>query len=171
MNADDLHKQRIAIQGISQGKYKPAEIARLLAVNRATVIRWMQIAGINHARARAAYVARQWEIDLTAATPKAISRRAIKRKLADHATAEYQAAGKRITKVKPQMFTSQARALHGENPQKRDVLANLKKGKITIPQAAKRADVPISGIVGWMRLAGLEIPDEYNQPRRRPREK
>jgi hypothetical protein len=53
-----------------------------------------------------------------------------------------------------------------ENPKKREAIAKLRKGKITIEQAAKLTGAPISGVVGWMKLAGLEIPDEYRKPRR-----
>jgi hypothetical protein len=53
-----------------------------------------------------------------------------------------------------------------ENPKKREALAKLRRGKITIEQAAKITGAPISGVVGWMKLAGLEIPEEYRQPRR-----
>ncbi|WP_018407674.1 hypothetical protein [Methylocystis rosea] len=55
------------------------------------------------------------------------------------------------------------------NPRKAEALAKLRRGKITIPQAAKLTGAPISGVVGWMKLAGLEIPEEYRRPRRAPR--
>jgi hypothetical protein len=55
-----------------------------------------------------------------------------------------------------------------ENPRKREALAKLRRGKITIAQAAKLTGAPISGVVGWMKLAGLEIPEEYRRPRRAP---
>jgi hypothetical protein len=54
------------------------------------------------------------------------------------------------------------------NPRKAEALAKLRKGKITVEQAAKLTGAPISGVVGWMRLAGLEIPEEYARPRREP---
>jgi hypothetical protein len=55
-----------------------------------------------------------------------------------------------------------------ENPKKREALAKLRRGKITIEQAAKLTGAPISGVIGWMKLAGLEIPEEYGRRRRAP---
>ncbi|MFO1102481.1 MAG: hypothetical protein U1E20_06230 [Methylocystis sp.] len=55
-----------------------------------------------------------------------------------------------------------------ENPKKREALTKLRRGKITIEQAAKLTGAPVSGVIGWMRLAGIEIPEEYTRPRRAP---
>lgn len=54
------------------------------------------------------------------------------------------------------------------NPRKAEALAKLRRGKITVEQAAKLTGAPISGVIGWMKLAGLEIPEEYMRPRRAP---
>jgi hypothetical protein len=55
-----------------------------------------------------------------------------------------------------------------ENPKKREALAKLRRGKITVEQAAKLTGAPISGVIGWMKLAGLDVPEEYARPRRAP---
>ena len=55
-----------------------------------------------------------------------------------------------------------------ENPRKREALVKLRRGTITIAQAAKLTGAPVSGVIGWMRLAGIEIPEEYTRPRRAP---
>jgi hypothetical protein len=55
-----------------------------------------------------------------------------------------------------------------ENPKKREALAKLRRGKITVAQAAKLTGAPISGVIGWMRLAKIPVPEEYAQPRRSP---
>jgi hypothetical protein len=55
-----------------------------------------------------------------------------------------------------------------ENPKKREALAKLRRGKITVQQASRLTGAPISGVIGWMKLAGLEIPEEYRRPRRAP---
>lgn len=54
------------------------------------------------------------------------------------------------------------------NPRKAEVLKQLRKGKLTVEQAAKLADVPVSGIVGWAKLAKIPLPEKYLQPRRSP---
>jgi hypothetical protein len=56
-----------------------------------------------------------------------------------------------------------------ENPRKREALAKLRRGKITVEQAAKFAGVPVSGIVGWAKLAKIPLPEEYLRPRRSPK--
>lgn len=53
------------------------------------------------------------------------------------------------------------------NYKKREAIAKVRAGKMTIPKAARFAGVPISGMVGWLRIAGVRIPDEFNQPRRK----
>jgi hypothetical protein len=53
------------------------------------------------------------------------------------------------------------------NPLKRKVLAELRRKKITVEQAARKASVPVSGILGWMRLAKIAIPEKHAGPRRR----
>ncbi|MGD9656202.1 MAG: hypothetical protein AB7U61_00955 [Methylocystis sp.] len=55
-----------------------------------------------------------------------------------------------------------------ENPKKREALAKLRRGKITIAQAAKFAGVPVSGIVGWAKLEKIPLSPEYLRPRRAP---
>jgi len=56
------------------------------------------------------------------------------------------------------------------NERKPEAIRLLRKGKITVEQAAKLTGAPISGVVGWMKLAGLPIPPEYSAPRRRPKD-
>ena len=55
------------------------------------------------------------------------------------------------------------------NPLKRKVLAALRRNKITVEQAARKAAVPVSGILGWMRLAKITIPEKHAGPRRNPK--
>jgi hypothetical protein len=51
------------------------------------------------------------------------------------------------------------------NPLKRKVLTELRRNKITVEQAARKAAVPVSGILGWMRLAKITIPEKHAGPR------
>jgi hypothetical protein len=53
-----------------------------------------------------------------------------------------------------------------ENPKKCEALAKLRRGKITVEQAAKLTEAPISGVIGWMKLAKIPIPEKYLAPRR-----
>lgn len=55
------------------------------------------------------------------------------------------------------------------NHRKRKAIANVRAGKMTVPQAARFAGVPLSGMVGWLKLAKIEIPADYLQPRRKAR--
>lgn len=57
-----------------------------------------------------------------------------------------------------------------ENPKKREALAKLRRGKISVEQAAKLAGVPVSGIIGWAKLAKIPLPEKYLAPRRRARD-
>jgi hypothetical protein len=57
------------------------------------------------------------------------------------------------------------------NPRKREALAKLRRGKITIEQAAKITGAPIGGVIGWMKLAKIPVPEEYARPRRAPPER
>jgi transposase-like protein len=52
------------------------------------------------------------------------------------------------------------------NPHKREIVRKIKRGELTIPQAARRYDVPQSGVIGWLRMAGVKIPPEFDRPRR-----
>jgi len=54
------------------------------------------------------------------------------------------------------------------NPHKAAALRQLRAGEITIPQAAKLTGAPVSGVIGWMRLARIAIPAEFDRPRRSP---
>ncbi|MEK4035837.1 hypothetical protein WOC76_04250 [Methylocystis sp. IM3] len=58
------------------------------------------------------------------------------------------------------------RTAYGPHPEKRRILRAIKKGELTIPQAARRFELPIGGVVTMMRAAGLPIPPEYERPRR-----
>ncbi len=49
---------------------------------------------------------------------------------------------------------------------RRTVLRAIKSKKLTIEGAARKYGVPTSGVIGWMKLAGMKIPEEYNRPRR-----
>lgn len=55
------------------------------------------------------------------------------------------------------------------NPMKTRVLALLRAGKITVPQAARKAQVPVSAIVGWCRLHHVALPAEYAGHTHRPK--
>lgn len=57
------------------------------------------------------------------------------------------------------------------NPDKAKILRAIKRGKLTPAQAAKKYGIPLSGVLGWMRLAKIPIPAELNRPHRRPRSK
>jgi transposase-like protein len=46
------------------------------------------------------------------------------------------------------------------------IVREIRKGKISIAAASRRYGVPISGICGWLKLAGVPIPEEYSRPRR-----
>ncbi|RTL84724.1 MAG: hypothetical protein EKK29_13845 [Hyphomicrobiales bacterium] len=59
-----------------------------------------------------------------------------------------------------------ARFEFGPHPEKRQILRAIKKGELTIPQAARRFELPIGGVVTMLRAAGLPIPPEYSKPRR-----
>jgi hypothetical protein len=52
------------------------------------------------------------------------------------------------------------------NPHRAKIVRAIKRGELTIAQAARRYGVPQSGIVGWLKLAGVAIPPEYDRPRR-----
>lgn len=61
------------------------------------------------------------------------------------------------------------RIVSQRNPMKGKVLSMLRRKKITIPTAARRAGVPISAIVGWCRLHKIALPTEYeNYTHRQP---
>lgn len=55
------------------------------------------------------------------------------------------------------------------NPRKAEALAKLRRGRITVAQAAALTGAPVSGVIGWMKIAGLGIPEEYRKPRRAPK--
>ncbi|MEK4035315.1 hypothetical protein WOC76_07050 [Methylocystis sp. IM3] len=59
-----------------------------------------------------------------------------------------------------------ARFEYGPHPEKRQILRAIKKGEMTIPQAARRFELPIGGVVTMMRAAGMKIPEEFSKPRR-----
>ena len=55
------------------------------------------------------------------------------------------------------------------NYRKREAIANVRSGKMTIPEAARFARVPLWGMVGWLKLAKVPVPPEFIQPHRQPR--
>ena len=57
------------------------------------------------------------------------------------------------------------------HPQKRTLIALLRKGMITVQDAARSAGIPVSGVLAWMRIAGIPIPPEHTgkQPYKRAR--
>ncbi len=56
--------------------------------------------------------------------------------------------------------------LHYAQADRRTILRAIKNKKLTIEGAARKFGVPVSGVLGWCRLAGLPIPPELDWPRR-----
>lgn len=55
------------------------------------------------------------------------------------------------------------------NYKKRAAIAGVRSGKMSIPKAARFAGVPLAGMVGWLKLAGVHVPEEFDTPHRQPR--
>lgn len=61
-----------------------------------------------------------------------------------------------------------SRIVAQRNPHKTKILMLVRKGKITVPEAARRAQVPISAIVGWCRIHKVPLPPKYEDHTHRP---
>lgn len=57
-------------------------------------------------------------------------------------------------------------ALEYAQADRRTIIREIRRGKLTIEGAARKFGVPTSGIVGWMKIAKMKIPEEYSKPRR-----
>jgi hypothetical protein len=53
------------------------------------------------------------------------------------------------------------------NPMRAKIILKLAAGKLTVEKAAKVAQVPISGVLGWMKMAGIPIPMKHQNRRNR----
>lgn len=174
-NADERHLDRVRrkmIAAIAAGHLSPSEVQQALAVTRMTVFRWLREAGINHKQARRKYAATIVDRILNDTGAPTVSTRRIKTIVAAKARKEFEEAGQAITRLEPVMpkYRQQGQEQVTQNPRKAEVLLKLRAGTMTIPQAAKYAGIAVSAICGWCRIYGIAIPDEFNQPRRRPRE-
>jgi hypothetical protein len=63
--------------------------------------------------------------------------------------------------LQPAARTKKPRIVAKATPHKRTILAHLRSGALTIDKAAKLTAVPISGVIGWMKLARIPIPEPY----------
>jgi len=138
---DRRHRAALAVL-IETGQATQAEIAAALGVARQSVARWVHPAAAAEAR-------RQIVSGLVA--------KAMKPPPEDRSTPYEE--GRPMPRIVAQ-----------KNPDRATMLSKINRGKMTPRQAAARYGVPVSGVIGWMKLAGLEIPEEYAQPRRKPRE-
>ena len=166
--ADGARTKEKLLNAIASGWLKPREVADQLGVSRVTVFRWCKEARIDYKNARTLFVARLFERAMSEAAAGG-SVKQIARRVAAAATREFIEQGNRPFKAAPSVQSQPQQADPQLNPMKRRVLSRLRAGKMTIRAAATMAQVPISGIVGWMRIDGLPVPEEYNQPRRKPR--
>jgi hypothetical protein len=139
MPPDDA--KSILIDLIRNGVVTPAEVAKHQAISPQAVHRWISAEFAKQARARVAGL-----IIEAALHPERQERR----------------QGRPNQKEKQTM-----RVIAQKNPKRTIALANIKSGKMTVPQAAKFAGAPVSGIVGWCRLAKIALPAEYDNRRHR----
>ncbi|RTL90805.1 MAG: hypothetical protein EKK29_01390, partial [Hyphomicrobiales bacterium] len=54
-------------------------------------------------------------------------------------------------------------ALEYAQADRRTIIREIRRGKLTIEGAARKFGVPTSGIVGWMKIAKMKIPEEYSK--------
>ena len=127
---------------IERGQATQAEIAAALGVARQSVARWVDAE--TAAEARRLYVA-------------GLVAEAIKPPPEDRA-------------VPYEESRPMPRIVSQRNPDRATILAKIKRGKLTPRQAASKYAVPVSGVIGWMKLAGLPIPEQYSRPRRKQRD-
>jgi hypothetical protein len=142
MNEDLIARINAAMAVLHAGMMTCQEAADLFGVDRASLWRRCARAGFSPRKQRA--------VRLRRLAAKAIFRR-----------------WKLPRAMQPAIQEKKLRIVSQRNPNKRAILAKLRKGTITIPKAAKLADAPISGVIGWMKLANIPIPAPYNASRRK----
>lgn len=164
--------RRKMIAAVAAGQLLPHEIGQAMAVTRMTVFRWLREAGIDHRECRRKYASPILDRMFRDSGVAALPSRHLKRAAGQKAVETFEAAGHTVKQLEPSMpkYTQHGQEQVVQNTYKHEVLIKLRAGTMTIPQAAKRAQVSVSAICGWCRLHGIELPDEFNQPRRKPRD-
>ena len=142
MNAEHLARLNAALAALHAGLMSCQEAADLFGLERAALWRRCARSGFNPREQR--------EARLRKLAAKAM-----------HAQWKLPLSMQPATRQKGRKTERQAQ------PGKRSILAKLRRGTLTIPKAAKLADVPISGVIGWMKLARIPIPPPYNATRRK----
>lgn len=142
MNEDQIARVNAAMAVLHAGLMTCQEAADMFAVDRAALWRRCARAGFRPTEQRASRL-------------RALALKAIRHRW------------KLPTSMQPAAIEKKSRLKPQRNAHKRTLLAQLRSKATTVERAAKTAGVPISGIIGWMKLARIPIPEPYNTPRRK----